>query len=220
MPIPHVTSVADLLFKAKTQELYNHVLFKAVKSYIYTEGRKVETLEQAKEELSKYLKSCTNCVMMTHFFNITCDSITEENKIHIVKNREAISALNPQVQSRGQNINFIEDYYQSLNRWARRTQNENVTIEFSPLTTVPGAVRDTISITGTSREERVIAQRTIPNYFVGERRQQLESELQQEMMTDIRMRIEATIQERARRVSEEVREEWNNWNPLNPSENL
>jgi len=106
MYLKPVTSVADLLFKAKTEDAYRRLLIRGVQEFIWS-GRNAQTVEEATAALDRYVSSpfVSDCSNLIKDINRCCNDIQREIqkerdlKVVVVKNREGTPNLNGDVYS-------------------------------------------------------------------------------------------------------------------------
>lgn len=203
--LAEITSVADLLFKAKTDVSYQRLLIRGVKDCIYTEGRPVNTVEEATAELDRYTNQCAmifhDCSGIIRDINrcriqIQCEEEEKEdyNKF-VLKNHEGVTNQNNNAYFTSPPTNFRE-----FNR--RAEGRPTYTIEIRP-----GATHDAIRMTGwTSEGEPIVSERTIPNNLDMNQRREMETELHLRLREDIEMRMSA------RRIVRQMNNNiWSNW---------
>jgi len=93
--IGKITSIADLLFKAKTQEPYKQLLILAVKTIFNNpDGRTVDTYEKAVSSMDEYTRGITDCSGVVESINWRRNQITdpadvEFGKLFMLKQRQA-----------------------------------------------------------------------------------------------------------------------------------
>lgn len=114
MYLKPVTSVADLLFKAKTEEAYRRLLLRGIQQYLWS-GRNSQTFEEAATALNNYLDSpfINDCSNIIKDINRCCSMVQremekEELKVVVVKNREGVPNRNGDVYFSNVPITFDE----------------------------------------------------------------------------------------------------------------
>src|SRR5271157_1927431 len=96
--IKAVTSIADLLFKAKTQEPYKQLTILTVNTvFTNPDGRVIDTYEKALKALDEYTTGITDCSPIVDSINWCRNQITdpadvEFNKLFMLKQRRADTA--------------------------------------------------------------------------------------------------------------------------------
>ena len=222
--IKAVTSIADLLFKAKTQEPYKQLVILTVNGvFTKVDNEPIKTYEDALKALDKYTEGVTDCSMIVSSINWMRNQIpdpadVEFNKLFILKERQprradtAADNARPQfngeylTMSGGGGYSRVSEEYERMRREA--AQNGYVVASQQAMTRMMEQNNGTtVSMAGTDYE---IIQRHYINPVTGVRQvisrqvplgipQNIRSELEEEMRLDAEREIQIQITSARRR---------------------
>ncbi len=110
--IKAVTSIADLIYKSKTQDPYKSLLILAVKGLLANKNVVIESYEQALEQLTGFTEGHSDCSDITETINwyrhqITDPANEEFNRLFILKQRQ-LGKTQTTMRFDGNNMMFAE----------------------------------------------------------------------------------------------------------------
>ena len=224
--IKKITSIADLIFKAKTQEPYRQLVILTMNDiFTKVDNEPIKTYEDALKALDKYTEGVTDCSTIVSSINWMCNQIpdpvdVEFNKLFILKERQprradtAADNARPQfngeylTMSGGGGYSRVAEEYERMRREA--AQNGYVVASQQAMSRMMEQNNGTtVSMAGTDYE---IIQRHYINPVTGVRQfisrqvplgipQNIRSELEEEMRLDAEREMQRQITSARRRVN-------------------